>query len=89
MQKVWHEDSFIPMGMRFSSQTQAARSNQEPPLRGRFTEKKYLMFKKLTMIPRQKNLVDLDMLMDTELDWLDAYHEQVWKISALSWLMTA
>jgi Xaa-Pro aminopeptidase len=59
------------------------------------TEKKYLNFKKLTMIPMQKNLVDLDMMTDTELDWLDAYHEQVLgKISplvkddtlALAWL---
>jgi Xaa-Pro aminopeptidase len=41
------------------------------------TEKKFLKFKKLTMIPMQKNLVDLDMLTDSELDWLDAYHEQV------------
>jgi Xaa-Pro aminopeptidase len=41
------------------------------------TEKKFLKFKKLTMIPMQKNLVDLELMADTELDWLDAYHEQV------------
>lgn len=41
------------------------------------TEKKFLKFKKLTMIPMQKNLLDLDMMTKTELDWLDAYHELV------------
>jgi Xaa-Pro aminopeptidase len=41
------------------------------------TEKKFLKFRKLTMIPMQKNMIDIDMMTKTELDWLDAYHEQV------------
>lgn len=41
------------------------------------TQKKFLRFKKLTMIPIQKNLIDLDLMTDSELDWLDAYHADV------------
>jgi Xaa-Pro aminopeptidase len=41
------------------------------------TEKKFLKFKKLTMIPMQNNLIDLDMMTKTELDWVDAYHQEV------------
>jgi Xaa-Pro aminopeptidase len=41
------------------------------------TEKKFLKFAKLTMIPIQKNLIDLSLMTHAELDWLDAYHEEV------------
>jgi Xaa-Pro aminopeptidase len=48
------------------------------------TEKKFLKFIKMTMIPIQKNLIDLDLMTKVELDWLDAYHQQVLeKISPL------
>jgi Xaa-Pro aminopeptidase len=40
-------------------------------------EKKFLKFQKLTMIPIQKNLINLDLMTSGELDWLDAYHAQV------------
>ena len=43
------------------------------------TQKKFLKLAKLTMIPIQKNLIQLELMTDFELDWLDAYHEQVWK----------
>ena len=33
--------------------------------------------KKLTMIPIQKNLIDVSLMTEDELDWLDAYHEEV------------
>jgi len=47
-------------------------------------EKKFLMFKKLTMIPIQKNLINVDLMTPTELDWLDAYHAEVFaKVSPL------
>lgn len=39
--------------------------------------KKFLRFEKLTMIPIQKNLIDLSLMTADELDWLDAYHQQV------------
>ncbi|KAL9183192.1 hypothetical protein ACHAXT_004979 [Thalassiosira profunda] len=39
--------------------------------------KKFLQFGKLTMIPIQKNLIDTSLLTDAEMDWLDAYHEEV------------
>lgn len=41
------------------------------------SDKKFLRFKKLTMIPIQKNLIDLSLMTSRELDWLDAYHKQV------------
>ncbi len=48
------------------------------------TEKKFLKFAKLTMIPMQKNLIDFDLITEAELDWLDTYHEEVFaKVSPL------
>jgi len=48
------------------------------------TEKKFLKFAKLTLIPIQKNLIDVTLLTTKELDWLDSYHELVYeKISPL------
>lgn len=48
------------------------------------TEKKFLKFAKLTMIPIQKNLINIDLMTTTELDWLDTYHEEVFtKVSPL------
>ena len=47
-------------------------------------KKKYLQFKKLTMIPIQKNLIDVSLMTTRELDWLDAYHDEVFaKVSPL------
>jgi len=46
--------------------------------------KKFLKFRKLTLIPIQQNLIDVKLLTDRELDWLDAYHKLVLeKISPL------
>lgn len=46
--------------------------------------KKFLCMKKLTMIPIQKNLIDMSLMTEQELDWLDAYHEEVFeKVSPL------
>lgn len=59
------------------------------------SKKKFLRFKKLTMIPIQLNLIDLSLMTTRELDWIDAYHEEVFeKVSpllepgspALAWL---
>jgi len=45
-------------------------------------DKKFLRFAKLTLIPIQKNLIDVGLMTNRELDWLDAYHEEVFnKIS--------
>ena len=43
----------------------------------RSKDKTFLKFEKLTMIPIQKNLIDLDLMTSDELDWLDAYHQRV------------
>ena len=42
-------------------------------------QKKFLCMKKLTMIPIQKNLIDMSLMTKQELDWLDTYHEEVFK----------
>lgn len=58
-------------------------------------KKTFLKFNKLTMIPIQKNLIDMSLMTKDELDWLDTYHEEVYsKVAplleegspALSWL---
>jgi Xaa-Pro aminopeptidase len=41
------------------------------------TQKKFLKFAKLTMIPIQKNLINVQLMTEPELDWLDKYHEEV------------
>ncbi len=47
-------------------------------------EKKFLKFAKLTMIPIQKNLINVSLMTKQELDWLDSYHEEVFsKVSPL------
>lgn len=47
-------------------------------------DKKFFKFGRLTMIPIQKNLINLDLMTTAELDWLDSYHEEVWtKVSPL------
>lgn len=68
-----------------------------PPSKKQKTEgKKFFKFAKLTMIPIQKNLINLDLMTDTELDWLDAYHQEVMQnvsplleeeSPAMSWLV--
>jgi Xaa-Pro aminopeptidase len=40
-------------------------------------DKKFLKFDKLTMIPIQKNLIDVSLMSSEELDWLDTYHQEV------------
>lgn len=47
-------------------------------------KKTFLRFNKLTMIPIQKNLIDLKLMTTEELDWLDAYHQEIFeKVSPL------
>ena len=47
-------------------------------------KKTFLKFNKLTMIPIQKELIVVSLMTASELDWLDAYHEEIWnKISPL------
>jgi Xaa-Pro aminopeptidase len=51
---------------------------------GKLTEKKFLKFAKLTMIPIQKNLIDISLMTKKDLDWLDDYHQEVFdKVSPL------
>jgi Xaa-Pro aminopeptidase len=41
------------------------------------SEKKFFKFSKLTMIPIQTNLINVDLLSADEMNWLDSYHEEV------------
>ena len=38
----------------------------------------YMGFSDLTLAPIFKGMIDLDLLDDGELDWLNAYHQRVW-----------
>ena len=73
-------------------------NGEEPANKKQKTEgkKEFFRFDKLTMIPIQKNLINLDLMTSAELDWLDSYHSEVLKkvsplleegSSALSWLV--
>lgn len=55
----------------------------------------YLGFEKLTFVPIQTKLMDLTLLSQEEVDWVNSYHQEVWeKVSplvegnALEWLRT-
>eukprot|EP00166_Cyanidium_caldarium_P003355 ctg_325.g82 len=43
----------------------------------RFGDRRYLGFERLTLVPFDKQLMDLHMLSASEMDWVDAYHAQV------------
>ncbi|XP_010426246.1 PREDICTED: probable Xaa-Pro aminopeptidase P isoform X2 [Camelina sativa] len=50
----------------------------------RFGGVTYLGFEKLTFFPIQTKMVDVSLLSDTEIDWLNSYHAEVWeKVSPL------
>jgi len=51
--------------------------HNEPKEEETSAEKKYLKFAKLTLIPIQKNLIDIKLMTSKELDWLDAYHKVI------------
>jgi Xaa-Pro aminopeptidase len=56
----------------------AADGESPPPAKKLKTEaKRFLKFARLTQIPIQKNLINLDIMTKAELDWLDAYHKEV------------
>ena len=41
------------------------------------SSKKFLRFERLTLIPIQKDLIDLSLMSPVELDWIDNYHAEV------------
>uniref|UniRef100_A0A1J3G798 Putative Xaa-Pro aminopeptidase P n=1 Tax=Noccaea caerulescens TaxID=107243 RepID=A0A1J3G798_NOCCA len=50
----------------------------------RFGGATYLGFEKLTFFPIQTKMVDVSLLSDAEIDWLNNYHTEVWeKVSPL------
>ncbi|XP_010546700.1 PREDICTED: probable Xaa-Pro aminopeptidase P [Tarenaya hassleriana] len=50
----------------------------------RFGGVAYLGFEKLTFFPIQTKMVDVSLLSETEIEWLNSYHTEVWeKVSPL------
>eukprot|EP00612_Vaucheria_litorea_P004580 CAMPEP_0171461600 /NCGR_PEP_ID=MMETSP0945-20130129/5981_1 /TAXON_ID=109269 /ORGANISM="Vaucheria litorea, Strain CCMP2940" /LENGTH=590 /DNA_ID=CAMNT_0011987975 /DNA_START=258 /DNA_END=2030 /DNA_ORIENTATION=- len=47
-------------------------------LRNEELGKDFYAFESLTLIPIQKNLINVGLMSDDELDWLDRYHATVW-----------
>jgi Xaa-Pro aminopeptidase len=45
----------------------------------KFGDKPYLGFEHVTMVPMCRKLIDTSMLSKTELDYLTAYHKEVWE----------
>ena len=61
-----------------------ANGEERPNKKQKVDSKKFLKFAKLTMIPIQKNLINIGLMSDSELNWLDTYHEEVFqKVSPL------
>lgn len=44
---------------------------------GEFSGKGFLGFERLTQIPIQTRLLDIDLLTDNEISWLNRYHDEV------------
>jgi hypothetical protein len=43
----------------------------------RFGGATYMYFKDLTLVPIQTKMIDLDLLLPAEEEWMDKYHKQV------------
>jgi hypothetical protein len=39
-----------------------------------------MYFKDLTLVPIQTKMIDLDLLLPAEEEWMDKYHKQVWAV---------
>ena len=44
---------------------------------GEFAGKSFLGFKRLTQIPIQKKMIDVSLLTEKEIQWIDEYHAEV------------
>ncbi|MBO7507972.1 MAG: M24 family metallopeptidase C-terminal domain-containing protein, partial [Paludibacteraceae bacterium] len=40
---------------------------------------RFLRFETLTLFPYDANLIDIELLTDEELDWVNDYHKRVWE----------
>lgn len=87
-------------GIRIENLLEVTPVGEEEPNAGspKTGKKTFVTFKKLTMIPIQKDLILVDLMTNTEMDWLDDYHQTVWEnvgplledgTLAKEWLMEA
>ena len=63
------ENLFVVKGKKFE---EGNKNSSVGPL-----TKKFLCFEKITLIPLQQDLMDLDMLEKWEMDWVDDYHKEI------------
>jgi len=68
----YYEDGEYGIRIENLLEIQAVAANDKP---GR---KHFLKFARLTQIPIQKSLILTHLMSQAELDWLDAYHAEVW-----------
>lgn len=52
---------------------------QSAVTRNNFGGTKFLRFENLTMVPIQTKLIDLALMTDKDVDWVNAHHEKCWK----------
>ncbi|KAF2764360.1 putative Xaa-pro aminopeptidase P [Teratosphaeria nubilosa] len=52
---------------------------KEAKTRHKFGEKPYLGFEHVTMVPMCRRLADVGLLTEREVEWVNAYHREVWE----------
>jgi Xaa-Pro aminopeptidase len=58
---------------------------REEPTANRFGGTSFLGFERLTFCPIQSSLLELSLMSESEIEWLNEYHHQVWeKVQFLS-----
>lgn len=80
----YYEDGVFGIRIENLLEIQDCSPEHEETEERKSTGKKFLKFSKLTLIPIQQNLINVELLTEKELDWLDAYHKLVFeKVSPL------
>jgi Xaa-Pro aminopeptidase len=52
---------------------------KEADTKHQFGGKAFLNFDRLTVVPLQQKMIDMEVLNDAEKAWVDAYHKEVWE----------
>lgn len=69
----YYEDG--KFGIRIENLVEVIEKNTE----FNFGEKEYLGFRRLTLVPIDKSMIEMELLTTDEINWLDNYHEEVWE----------
>ena len=73
---VSNEPGFYEDG-KFGIRIENLVAVEEAETKHRFGNQKYFRFRKLTLAPLQRALIDVSLLTPAEADWVDAYHAAV------------